>query len=103
MLSRELVDVPLVARLGPAALDVTSRLLLGQVGQRLEPPARQLEEEATLAVDDSHDRALAPPGERHQRRHREVGAYADEVLDRLAEGIRAPETVEPGCEQCHAL
>ncbi len=104
MLSRELVDVPLVARLRPAALVVPSRLLLGQVGQRLEPPARQLEEEAALAVDHGDDRALAAPDERHERRDREVRPDADDVVRHaLAERVRAPEPVEPGREERDAL
>ena len=58
VLARELVDVALEARLRPAALVVPSGLLLGQVGERLEPPAREPEEEAALAVD--HARRCAP-------------------------------------------
>ena len=103
MLARELVDVPLEPRLRPAALVVPSGLLLGEVGQRLEPPARQLEEEAALAVDHGDDGAFAPSDERHERRDREVRPDADGVLDSLAERVRAPEPVEPGREQRDAL
>ena len=98
VIAGELVDVPLVASLRPAALVVTSRLLLGQVRERLEPAVRELEEQAALAVDDGDDRSLAAAEQRNERREVEVRADAHAVRHRLAQSVDAPELVEPGGE-----
>ena len=100
---RELVDVTLEARLRSAALIVPPRLFLGEIGQRLEPSARQPEEQAALAVDHGDDRALAAAQQRHQRLEVEVGPDVNAVRHAVAQRARAPERVEPGGEDGEAL
>ena len=74
VLGRELVDVALEARLRPATLVVSARLLLAQVGGLLEPAASQAIERPALPVDDRHERAVAATDEGRERRHVEVRA-----------------------------
>src|SRR5207244_11669843 len=67
----EILDVPLVARLRPAALVVASRLVLGPVDHLLEPARAQPEELTALPTDDGHDRAVSTPDERREWRQAE--------------------------------
>ena len=75
VLRDELLDVPLVARLRPAALVVPSRLLLGPVDDLLEPAAAEPEDLPALAPDERDERAVVAADERRERR--EVEAAAD--------------------------
>ena len=68
------LDVPLVARLRPAALVVLARLLLAMVDDSSSRPPRQPVELPAFPADDGHDRALAAADERHQRREIQLAA-----------------------------
>src|SRR5205085_578920 len=68
VLEDEVLDVPPVARLRPAALVVPARLLLGPVNDLPETTRAQPEELAALAADDRDDRAVAAADERRERR-----------------------------------
>ena len=103
VIAGELVDVSLEACLRPATLVVTSGLLLGQIRERLEPSVHELEEQTALAVDDGDDRSLAAAEQRNERPEVEVGADAHAVRHRLAQGVDAPELVEPRGEDGDAL
>src|SRR5919198_1329522 len=99
----EVLDVSLVARLRPAALVVPARLLLRAVDDLLEPAGAQSEELAALPADDGHDRAVAAPDERSERRQAERRPDADRVANRLRQQQGPPDAVEPGAEEGEAL
>jgi hypothetical protein len=101
VLEDEVLDVPLVARLRPAALVVPARLLLCAVDDLPKPPRAQPEELATLPPDHRDDRAVAPD-ERRERRQAERRPNADRVADRLGQRQRPPDAVEPGAEEREA-
>ncbi len=79
VVGRELVDVALEARLRPAALVVSARLLLAQVPGLLEPSGPEPVEASPLAVHDRHERAVAAADERRQRREVELALELDPV------------------------
>ena len=64
VLGRELVDVPLEARLRPAALVVAAGLLLGEVGDGRKLPVREAKEAPAFAAGDDDERPVATPDER---------------------------------------
>src|SRR5881392_736283 len=103
MIARELVYVPLEARLRPASLVVPAGLLLGQVGERLQTAVRQPEQETPFAVDQRDDRPVAAPQQRDERLEEKVGADADAVGHGLAQRVRAPGGVEPRGEDRQPL
>ena len=95
MILDELLDVPLVARLRPAALVVAARLLVEQLLEFLQPPVRQAIEVAALPADGRNDHAVAAADEGHQRGEVERLADLDEIGHALAQGQRHPESIEP--------
>src|ERR671937_2242917 len=94
----ELLDVPLVARLRPAALVVTARLLLEMLLELLQPTGPQTVQIAALAPDEGDDRAFATPHEGHERREVERPPDLDRVPHRLAQGQVVPDVVETGAK-----
>ncbi len=96
-------DVALVVRLRPAALIVASRLLLGVVGERGEPPALQEIQLPLLPADQRHERTLPATHERHERREVEGPADLDFVGDGVRQCERRPEVVETGAEDGDAV
>src|SRR5207253_1216192 len=75
----QLFDVPLVARLRPAALVVPAGLLVEALLDLLEPAVRQTVEIAPLAPDVRHERAVALPDEPHERGEVERAPELDEI------------------------
>src|SRR5919201_5862850 len=98
MPSRELLDVPLVPRLRPAALVVVSRRLVVPAHDLLETACPQLVDVAPLAADGGHQRTLAAADERHERREVELPPRSDAIVDALAQRQGPPDVVEPGGE-----
>ena len=103
MLAHLCLDVALVARLRPASLVVPALLLLGVVGEILEPPAPKTVEAAALAPDDDDESALPAADQRHERGQVERAPHAHVVRHGLREGKRAPDVVQAGREDCEAL
>ena len=103
MLVHELLDVPLVARLRPAALVVPPGRVLGAVDDLLELSGAQPEQLTALAPDDRDDRAVPAPDERHERREVELAPDAHLVGDRLGQREHAPDVVEAGDEDREPL
>src|SRR6185503_4573243 len=79
MVVDELLDVPLVARLRPAALVVAAGRVVGLLDDLLEPARAQAVEIAALAADEDHQRALAAPDQRDERREVEAAVDLDLV------------------------
>ena len=92
MLANLRLDVALVARLRPASLVVPARLLLGVVGEILEPASAQAVEVPELAADHDDEGALPAPDERHERSEVERSSHVDLVGD----GFRQREA----CARC---
>ena len=98
----ELLDVPLVARLRPAALVVAAGRVVGLLDDLLEPAGAQAEEVAALAADEHHQRALAAADQRDERREVEAAADLDRVRHARAQRQRRPEVVERRAEDAPA-
>ena len=94
MLLHELLDVPLVARLRPAALVVPAGLLLEVVADLLQPPCLQPVQVSLLAPDDGDDRPVRARDDGNERREEEVPADLEAVGHGLGQGDRRPEVVE---------
>jgi thioredoxin reductase (NADPH) len=94
----ELLDVPLVARLRPAALVVLPRLLLRVICDRLETPGMQTVELSQFAAQGHHQRALSPPDEGDERGEIELASHLCFVAHRLGQRERPPEVVETRAE-----
>src|SRR5262249_17474517 len=75
----ELLDVPLVPRLRPTTLIMSSGLLVELVDDWLEPSRTQAIELPLLTPHDRDDRPIHARKERHQRREIEVASDADAV------------------------
>jgi hypothetical protein len=103
MLANLRLDVALVARLRPASLIVLARLLLGVVGQILEPASAQAVEVPPLATDHDDEGALPAPDERYERSQVEPSPDVDLVRNGFGEGKGPPDVVEPGGEDCEAV
>ena len=78
------------------------RLLVVVLDELLEPAAAQSVQVPLFATDDRNDRAVGATHERHQWCQLEVPADLHLVRDRLRQGKRAPEVVEPGREDRQA-
>ena len=98
MLANLRLDVALIARLRPAALVVPARLLLGVVGEILEPASAEAVEVPELAADHDDEGALPAPDERHERSQVERSSHVDLVGHGFRQGKRPPDVVEPGGE-----
>jgi hypothetical protein len=98
---RKLVDVALVARLGPAALVVPARNVVRLFSDLDEPAVAQAEDPATLASDD-RDECPVAADVRGKRSERELDADPSLALQRLGERHRAPKVVERGGEDGNA-
>ena len=90
----ELLDVALIARLRPAALVVTSRLVLELLDDLLQAAGVKAKDITALAADDGDEGTLAPADQRNQRREVEAPADLDHVWHALAQRQRPPEIVE---------
>jgi hypothetical protein len=90
----ELVDVPLVARLRPAALVVAARLFVEVVLKLLEAPRPEAVEVTALTADESHDQAFTASDERDQRSQVQNPADLGDVGNPLAQRQRLPDVVE---------
>ena len=99
----ELLDVPLVAALRPAALVVLPGRLVVVLGDLLEPAGAEAVQLSLFAPDDRDDRPVPAAHERDERRKVEVTADLRAVPDRLRQRERPPEVVEPGREDREAL
>src|SRR3954452_16122403 len=94
----QLLDVPLVARLRPAALIVPPRLLVELLVNLLEPAVREPVDVAAFTTDVRDEHALTAGNGRDERREVEGLADLDDVRDALAERPRLPDAVQPGGE-----
>src|SRR5580765_832250 len=94
----ELLDVPLVARLRPAALVVAARRLVVLVDDLLESAGAQAVEVAALAADEDDERSLPAPHQGDERLEVEAAADLDRVRDAGAQRQRHPEVVERRAE-----
>jgi hypothetical protein len=92
VLGDELLDVPRVTRLRPAALVVPARLVLGTVDDLLEPPCAEAKDLPALAADERDDRAVVAAHELCERREVEAAADVYVVRDRPRDRKR-PENV----------
>ena len=99
----ELLDMPLIPRLRPAALVVLARRLVVVLGDLFQPSAAQPVELTLLATDDGHDRPVSPSDQRRERRKEEVTSDLRAVVDRRRQGERPPRVVEPGREHGEPL
>src|SRR5947209_8049966 len=99
MLVDERFDVPLVARLRPAALVVAPGRLVELVDELLEPAGAEDVDRSALAADDRNQRSVPPTDERDERREEELPADGDLVGHRIAERQCPPCVVEPGAEE----
>ncbi len=70
----ELLDVPLVARLRPAALVVPARLVLEMLDDLFQAAGVKAIDITALAADDGDEGTLAPADERNERREVEARA-----------------------------
>ena len=91
VLRDELLDVPRVARLRPAALVVPARLILGPVDDLLEPTCAEAKDLAALAADERDDRAVVAADELRERREVEAAADVHVVQDRPGDRNRPEE------------
>ena len=91
VLGDELLDVPRVARLRPAALIVPARLVLGPVDDLLEPPGAEAKDLAALASDERDDRAVVAADELRERREVEAAADVHVVRNRARDRQRPEE------------
>src|SRR6266542_1649348 len=94
----QLLDVPLVARLRPAALIVAARLLVEPLLQLFEPAVPQPVEVPALAPDKGDEHALARADQRHERSEIKRARDLGYVRNAVAERQRPPEPVDPGGE-----
>ena len=94
----ELLDVPLVARLRPAALVVAAGRVVVLLDDLLEPAGPQAVEVAALAADEDHQRALAAADQRDERREVEAAVDLDRIGDARAQRQRHPEVVQRAAE-----
>jgi thioredoxin reductase (NADPH) len=94
----ELLDVPLVARLRPAALIVLPGLILGVIRDLLESAGMQTVELAALASDEDNQCALSPADEGDERREIELPPHLGVVRNRLGQRKGPPDVVEAGAE-----
>ena len=90
----ELLDVTLVARLRPAALVVTSRLVLEMLRDLFQAAGAKAIDITALAADDGDEGTLAPADQRNERRQVEAPPDLDHVWHALAQCQRPPEIVE---------
>ena len=72
VLGDELLEVPLMPRLGNAALVVASGLILRAVDDLFEPPGPEAKDLAALAADERDDRAVVAADELRERRQVEA-------------------------------
>ena len=98
----EMLDVPLVAPLRPAALVVTSRCLVRIVAELLQPPGAQPVQLTLLPPDDGDDRPVGTRDNTHERCEEELVADLESIRNRLRERQRRPEIVETCGEHHHA-
>src|SRR6266545_3981612 len=103
MVADELLDVPLVPRLGPPALVVTARHVIGPVEDPVEAAGAKAVQVPTLAADDRHDRTFPAPDERNERRQVEVAPDPDAVRNGFDQRVRPPDVVETGREECEPM
>src|SRR5436305_8868925 len=86
MLVDDRFDMPLIARLRPAALVVAAGRLVELVDQLLEPAGAQDVDGSPLTADDRDQRSVAAADERDERREVELPADGDLVGHRIASG-----------------
>ena len=98
MLVDERFDMPLIARLRPAALVVAAGRLVELVDELLEPAGAQDVDGSALTADDRDQRSVAAADERDERREVELAANGDLVGHRIAQRQCPPCVVEPGAE-----
>src|SRR6266487_3679331 len=98
MILNELLDVPLVARLRPAALVVAARRVVVLFDDLFEPPGPEPVEFAALAADEGDQHAVVTADERHERREVELEVDQGKVGNALAESERVPRAVETVAE-----
>src|SRR5436305_12945963 len=84
MLVDDRFDMPLIARLRPAALVVAAGRLVELVDQLLEPAGAQDVDGSPLAADDRDQRSVAAADERDERREVELPADGGRVGRRMA-------------------
>ena len=94
MLADELLDVPLEARLRPAALVVLPRHLVAAVRDLVQATGAKAIELTSLTTDDGDDRPFTAADERDERREMELPADPDAVGNRLDQRSRPPDVVE---------
>src|SRR5436190_22324968 len=94
MVRRQLLDVPLVAGLRPAALVVAARRLVELVDELLELARAQDVHGSAFATNDGDQRAVPAPHERDERGQVELPGNRDLVVDRITERERPPGVVE---------
>ena len=98
----ELLDVPLVARLRPAALVVAAGCVVVLLDDLLEPAGAQAVEVAPLAADEDHQRALAAADQRDEWREVEAAVDLDRIRNARAQRQRHPEVVQRAAEDGQA-
>ena len=103
MLVDELLDVPLVSALRPAALVVLPRRFVVMLGDLVQPAGTETVQLSLLASDDRDDRSFSAAHERDERREVEVVPDLRAVADGLRQRQRPPEVVEPGREDGEPL
>ena len=96
------LDVPLVARLRPAALVVAAGDVCRLVRERDQLAGAESIDVATLASDVRHERAVAVSDEANERREVELLRDAGLVVDRPRQRQRQEEVVALRAEQGHA-
>ena len=94
----ELLDVPLVTALRPAALVALPGRFVVMLGDLLQPAGAKTVQLSLLSPDDRDDRPVPPAHERDERREVEVAADLRAVPDGLRQRECPPEVVEPGRE-----
>ncbi len=98
MLVDERFDMPLIARLRPAALVVAAGRLVELVDELLEPAGAQDVDGSPLTADNRDQRSVAAADERDERREVELAANGDLVGHWIAQRQCPPCVVEPGAE-----
>ncbi len=91
----ELLDVPPVAGLRPAALIVLSGRLVEVIHDLVQATGLQAVQLSLFASDHGDDRAVGAADHRDERREKEVVADLEPVRGRLGQGEGRPEVVEP--------
>src|SRR2546421_1807885 len=98
MVLDELLDVPLVARLRPAALVVAAGRVVVLLDDLFEPPGAEPVEVASFAADEGDEHAVVAADERHERREVELEVDQGKIGHAIAEGERVPRAVDAVAE-----